>query len=267
VRKCDNTATAALENTVVGPVALTWYAVLFSRCRLGITRFIEQSPMNDDLERDGFVLISELRPQSTTMEAASALGKVLDIRSLLPKTRIPTVQTLRPRDASSVADNQYSDIHGLGAFPLHTDLAHWTIPPRYFVLRCINPAEDVCTLALPWAAVTPALGSIDMRKAVFGARKKRAGCSGLVRAMSRQAGQDIRRWDSMFLKPLNQQARDLDQLLRDAKWVRSATRIPLRRPGDMILVDNWRILHGRDPVPPDSKRRLLERAYFSELNI
>lgn len=223
--------------------------------------------MIEELEQNGFVLISGFRQQATTLEAASALGKVVDISALLPLARIPSVQTLRPRDAGTVADNQYSAIHGLGAFPLHTDLAHWAIPPRYFILRCISPAEDVCTLALPWAAVTPALASIDMRKAVFTGRKRRAGCSGLVRAMSRQASQDIRRWDSMFLKPLNQQARDLDGLLRDAKWTHSATRIPLRRPGDMILVDNWRILHGRDPVAPGSKGRLLERVYLSELNI
>ena len=85
--------------------------------------------------------------------------------------------------------------------------------------------------------------------------------------MSRQAGQDIRRWDSIFLKPLNQPARELDQLLRNARWVGAATRISLRRTGDMILIDNWRILHGRDPVPPESKGRLLERVYLSELNI
>lgn len=221
--------------------------------------------MTEDLERNGFVLVNEYRPEATTMEVASALGKILDIESILPLSRIPTVQSLRPRDTRTAGDNQYSGVYGLRAFPLHTDLAHWTIPPRFFMLRCIVPAEEVCTLILPWATVMPMLGSIDMRKSVFTARKKRSGCSGLVRAMSRHAGEDIRRWDSMFLKPLNQPARELDQLLRDARWTQSARRIPLRRTGDTILIDNWRVLHGRDPVPPDCTGRRLERVYLSEL--
>jgi len=222
--------------------------------------------MKDDLERDGFVLITNGQAQATTLEAASAFGKIVDLEALLPLARIPIVQSLRPREAGTVADNQYSGVHGIGTFPLHTDLAHWAIPPRYFVLRCINPAEEVCTLVLPWEKVRPALGSIDMAKAVFFGRKKRPGYSGLVRAMCRHEGQTIQRWDSMFLKPLNQPAKDLDALLRDERWTHSAERIPLRRAGDMILIDNWRVLHGRDSVPADSRGRLLERVYLSELN-
>jgi len=221
--------------------------------------------MTEDLRCNGFALMNAFLPEATTMDVASALGKVLDIQGLLPSSRIPTVQSLRPREASAVRDNQYSGVHGLGAFPLHTDLAHWAIPPRYFVLRCIVPAENVGTLVLPWSAVIPELGSIDMRKAVFTARKKRAGCSGLVRALSRHAGTDIRRWDSIFLRPLNQPAHALDHLLREERWTRAAKRIPLRQAGDTILVDNWRILHGRDRVPVESTGRLLERAYLSEL--
>lgn len=222
--------------------------------------------MNDDLKRDGFVLLTNFPPQATTLEVASALGKVVDIQALLPDSRIPTVQTLQPRDAGTVADNQYSGIHGLGAFPLHTDLAHWTIPPRYFILRCIVPAEEVCTFVLPWEKISPALGAIHMNKAVFATRKRQTGNSGLVCAMSRHEGQTIRRWDSMFLSPVNQSARDLDALLREESWTRSSERIPLRRTGDMILIDNWRVLHGRDSVPAFSKGRLLERVYLSELN-
>lgn len=221
----------------------------------------------EELEQKGLALINQFRPQATTLEVASALGRVVDIQMLLPKAGIPTVQTLRPREVGTIGDNQYSGVHGLGGFPLHTDLAHWAIPPRYFILRCINPAEDVCTLTLPWAKITPALGSIDMSKAVFTGRKKRPGYSGLVRGISFHDGQAIRRWDSMFLKPLNQSARDLDQFMRDERWERSAARIPLRRAGDMLLIDNWRTLHGRDSVPADSKDRLLERVYLSELNI
>jgi hypothetical protein len=199
------------------------------------------------------------------MDVAAALGAVIDVEGLLPSSGIPTVQCLRPRAATQVGTNQYSGHYGLGAFPLHSDLAHWAVPPHYFILRCIVPAEDVFTQVLRWTVVTPLLGTIDMRKAVFTGRKRRIGCSGLVRAMSRHGNTGLFRWDPLFLKPLNQSARDLDRLMREPRWSEAGTEVPLRRPGDTLVIDNWQVLHGRSPIPLHSTGRLLERVYLSDV--
>src|SRR5216684_7723876 len=98
-----------------------------------------------ELAENGFALRRELTPTRSTMEVATALGRVVDVRQVLPASGIPTVQSLRPRDSNEVSRNQYSGHYGLGEFPLHSDLAHWTIPPRYFLLRCIVGGDDVFT--------------------------------------------------------------------------------------------------------------------------
>jgi L-asparagine oxygenase len=219
-----------------------------------------------ELAENGFVLWRELTPTRSTMEVATALGRVVDVGQVLPASGIPTVQSLRPRDSNEVSRNQYSGHYGFGEFPLHSDLAHWAIPPRYFLLRCIAGEDDVFTRILPWRAILSSFSVSALQRAVFAGRKRRFGCSGLVRAMWRHEKGDIFRWDSVFLKPLNTPAQELDVLMRDSKWSKAAVEIPLCRPGDTILIDNWRALHGRSRVPVQSAGRLLERVYFSEVS-
>jgi L-asparagine oxygenase len=220
--------------------------------------------MLEELAQSGFVLLRDLRPLVSTTEVAGGLGSVVRLEDLLPSSGIPTVQSLKPRD-HGVGGNQYSGNYGLGAFPLHTDLAHWAIPPRYFILRCIVPAEDVSTKVLPWSALAPSLGPIDMRRAVFTGRRQRIGNSGLVRALMDVNGAELRRWDGLFLVPLNRLAHDFARFMNQPGWTESATEIRFQNPGDTLVIDNWRVLHGRSPVPPRSAGRLIERAYLSEV--
>lgn len=218
-----------------------------------------------ELEQNGFPLLSEFQPGLSTIEVASRLGTVMGVEELLPSSGISTVQRLNPRPSSEVRENQYSGHYGLGEFPMHTDLAHWAVPPRYFILRCVVPADDVCTRILPWVNVTPALGAINMRKAVFAGRKKRIGCSGLVRALMDVGGIEVRRWDRVFLIALNDHARNLARLMSEPRWNETATAIQFRKPGDTLVIDNWRVLHGRSSVTKESTSRLVERVYISEM--
>ena len=39
----------------------------------------------------------------------------------------------------------------------------------------------------------------------------------------------------------------------------------LTNPGDTLIVDNWRFLHGRSCVPAVDVNRRIERVYLSEL--
>ena len=225
------------------------------------------SEVSPQFAKNGFRLWREWAQGLSTVELAAQLGKVVDIGAILPGSGIPTVQSLKPRDQAAVSRHQYSGHYGFGEFPLHSDLAHWTIPPRYFLLRCVAGAEDVFTGVLPWAAILPSFGTGALQKAVFVGRKKRLGCSGLVRALWRHRLGDIFRWDSVFLKPLNNAAHELAALMRQTKWHEAAEQIPLCRPGDTVLIDNWRMLHGRSPVPVHSKFRLVERVYLSEISL
>lgn len=214
---------------------------------------------------NGFVMYRSLAPNLSTIELAQELGTILDIPRLLPSSGIPVVQSLRPRATMEVGQNQYSGHYGLGAFPVHTDLAHWALPPRYLLLRCIAGFDDVFTCILPWTQIVETLGKSALGKAVFVVRNRRNGSSGLVRAMSQYAQTDVFRWDQVFLRPLNQQAHELAKVMADPKWNCEVINIQLRQPGDAVLIDNWRMLHGRSAVPWQSKARHLERVYLSEV--
>jgi alpha-ketoglutarate-dependent taurine dioxygenase len=221
--------------------------------------------MHAELREKGFTVLRELTPHLPTTHVAAALGKVIDVGSLLPSSGVPTVQSLRPRAREDVGQNQYSGHYGLEDFPLHSDLAHWAIPPRYFLLRCIAGAGDVFTRILPWTAVLPSFGKSALQRAVFAGRKKRFGSSGLVRAMCQCESSELFRWDPVFLRPLNRPAQELAAVMGDPNWSQAAMEIPLCRPGDTIVIDNWRMLHGRSPVPEHSISRFLERVYLSEV--
>jgi L-asparagine oxygenase len=154
---------------------------------------------------------------------------------------------------------------GLGSFPLHTDLAHWAIPPRYLFLRCKVGTHDVFTELLHWSRVVDLVGKTTLQKAVFRSRKRRDGFSGLVRALSHHEQTELFRWDSLFLKPLNQHAEKLVSVMPELVSGGVATKVLLSEPGDAVLIDNWKMLHGRSAVPDPSKERHIERVYLTEV--
>jgi hypothetical protein len=53
--------------------------------------------------------------------------------------------------------------------------------------------------------------------------------------------------------------------MQDSAWVTKASKIVLSRPNDAILIDNWRILHGRGPVKEHEMHRHLQRVYLMEV--
>jgi hypothetical protein len=60
-----------------------------------------------------------------------------------------------------------------------------------FPLAMRSRAEDVFTRLLPWAALLPFFEAGALRRAVFAGRKRRPGCSGLVRALWRHELGDL----------------------------------------------------------------------------
>jgi L-asparagine oxygenase len=218
-----------------------------------------------DLKRDGFSLRLGLPPHSSTTEVAQALGCVVNIEILVPYSGISAVQSLRPKTASDCGQNRYSGHYGLGIFPLHSDLAHWAIPPRYLLLRCVVGSSDVFTHLLPWTPIVELMGAAALRRSVFAARKRRVGCSGLVRAMSYHDGSEVLRWDPIFLEPLNQPANALVLAMLDSPWNIPFLKVLLHLPGDTLLIDNWRMLHGRAEVSTQSTTRHIDRVYLAEV--
>lgn len=198
------------------------------------------------IRQHGFALIRGWRESETVIDIGSSIGKVVDIERLYQR-RIPTVQTLKPHRVEESNPHKYSGVFGLGDYPLHTDLAHWSRPPRYFILRASVGSDSVLTHLLPSAAVSALVSSDTVRRALTRPRHRRINephC--LLPLIFFDNGVMGFRWDSLFLIPVNEPCREVAQAMLRKTWDESHLQtLKLTDPGDTLIVDNWRILHGR----------------------
>lgn len=74
------------------------------------------------------------------------------------------------------------------------------------------------------------------------------------------------RWDPLFLVPMNEAGKQVAAVMRNYRWAPSQTvSLTLKEVGDTLILDNWRILHGRSGVSAREQNRRLERIYLSEI--
>ena len=205
----------------------------------------------------GYVALTRWCPDSTTSILAPAIGSIEQIPG------IPQVQILRPKGREKSTPNLYSGNFGRDEFPLHTDLAHWFIPPRYFMLRCVKGDARAFTAVLPWRQVLRSMAPVKILRARFRARTPVRGRAHLLAFAQRVESNVLHRWDGLFLVPDNDAAMDVASSLK-ALTAQTTRAVTLERPGDTLIVDNWRVLHGRSAVPEDSDR-VIERVYLREL--
>ncbi|GAA5542230.1 hypothetical protein SDB63_11825 [Brucella sp. NBRC 113783] len=214
--------------------------------------------LRQKITESGYALISQHRPNADIVEVANELGDPLT------PWEGGLVQTLIPREES--APNTYSGNFGLGRFPFHTDLAHWRTPPRYLLLRCLIGYDDVPTLLIDGRELVNSVSRHTLARAVFKPRRPRHGALVLLRLLERTSdGTDLLRWDEIFLRPASKVGDTADAQIRDWLAKRDPLSIALIRPGDTLIIDNWRMLHARSPIPPGREDRSIERVYLGGL--
>ena len=96
--------------------------------------------IGNEVRNVGYVHLSAYEPGKSTEEVLYSLGTPLSLGTGSP------VHQLTPKPKERSTPNTYSGIFGYSQFPLHTDLAHWRLPPRFMVLRCIRGFSAVSTL-------------------------------------------------------------------------------------------------------------------------
>lgn len=210
----------------------------------------------------GYALIPQHRPDLGTVEAVSLLGAVLTLEGF------STVQELRPHAISSAPPNTYSGNFGTGEFPMHTDLAHWAVPPRYLALRCIQGAQNVATGVVDGNVMIGDLGATLLRRTLVQPRRPLRNGKQLLRLLDHLEAYEatVLRWDSIFLRPATAESvRTYSQVSKyiDSMVVQDAF---LLDRGDTLIVDNWRMIHRRSPVPASAANRHIDRVYVGELH-
>ncbi len=164
--------------------------------------------------------------------------------------------TANPTDAKPI--NTYAGNFGLGQLPLHTDLAHWHVPPRYLMLRCIVADPRVSTMVVHHRRALAKVPDAIIDRALFRPRRRLEGKMFLLRLRDKE----IFRWDQLFLKPDNVEARRTCDALVNQLDQNEIHTITLDAPGRTVLIDNWAALHGRSAVSSLGSDRVVERAYF-----
>jgi L-asparagine oxygenase len=212
------------------------------------------------LSQTGYLYLPSYHPDASTDEIARSLGTPLALANRSP------VHQLKPKSAKTATPNTYSGVFGYGGFPLHTDLAHWRFPPRFLMLRCITGFAAVPTLLVDGAAIIDDENRSIFSRALVRPPRPIDGSMPLLRLYGQQDGQGLLRWDEVFIRPASPTGevglRKFGECLARIQPVK----IALATSGDTLILDNWRMLHGRSPVPPGCQGRLLDRAYLEELH-
>lgn len=162
-------------------------------------------------------------------------------------------EIIEPHGADDAHPRSLSARYGLGALPFHTELSHRTRPCRYLLLGCIAPGSPAAaTMLLDWKTLGFSVEELDLLE----------GTPMLVRSGRRSfystilaPGGAFLRYDPGCLEPVDQRGRMALALIED-RIAGASPQAHHWRQGDILVIDNWRVLHGRSPSDRGSGRRL-----------
>lgn len=213
------------------------------------------------VKESGFAFFPAYRSNYALTEIAADFGSV----AYLPG--VPAVQTITPRAISDAPPNIYSGNYGMNPFPLHTDLAHWYRPPRYLVLRCVVGSSDVLTEILDGDELVGSFGKSRLRHTLVQPRRPIGFSRPLLRLLDAPSAiTQCLRWDSLFLVPATGSSAQTFGEIQQQLASFETQKVVLKEAGDTLVVDNWRVLHGRSAVGHHAESRIVERVYLGGLH-
>jgi L-asparagine oxygenase len=209
----------------------------------------------------GYAFLRMHSPTRPTADVAAQFGQVAALPSM------SLVQQLTPKRMERASPVSYSGNYGLGHFPLHTDFAHWCRPPRYLLLRCVVGSSDVSTQLLDGHTLISAVGPDRLARTLVRPRRPLNGQRPLLRITDRVNDRaTLLRWDFLFIRPATAFSASVYGEIVAYLLHGTPTEVFLASPGDTLIIDNWRMLHGRSSVIGRESDRLIERAYLGELH-
>ena len=137
---------------------------------------------------------------------------------------------------------------------MHIDTAHYLRPARYLLLGCANPGQSgTHTRLAPISALRFSTGELSLltSAAVLVRTGRRSFYSTIL-----DKGRPFLRYDPGCMEPLDARGEKALQIVGDAIGRITVIKHEWRR-GEILLIDNWNILHGRTATAAD--KRLLFR--------
>lgn len=210
----------------------------------------------------GYALVRGHRPYLPSLDALSEFGQIDTVEGL------HSVQTLVPHDLTEAPPNTYSGNFGVAEFPLHTDLAHWAVPPRFLALRCVHGSESVATRLLDGWVLTKQFRPDLLRTILVQPRRPMQNGKQLLQLLERiESSEHFRlRWDTVYLRPATSHSAELFANVFAFLSRTQPSEFVLLERGDTLIVDNWRCLHGRASAPDSARTRQIDRAYLRSIS-
>lgn len=160
------------------------------------------------------------------------------------------IEPIVPRPTEAAEERSLSAVYGLSELPMHIDTAHYLRPARYLLLGCANPGHSGAqTRLVPISALKFSPGELSLlaSAAVLVRTGRRSFYSTIL-----DKGRPFLRYDPGCMEPLDARGEEALQIVSDAIGRIEVIKHEWRR-GEILLIDNWNMLHGRTATAADSR--------------
>jgi hypothetical protein len=184
----------------------------------------------------------------------SEIGSIGDLLGTRAAGRAGALEeVVGPQKPADAHPRSLSARYGLSALPFHAELSHRPRPCRYLLLGCLDPGSPSAATML-----------LDRRTLDFSPQELRLleGAPILVRTGRRSFYSTILspdraflRYDPNCLEAVDERGRAALRLV-EHRLASGSPEAHQWRQGDILIIDNWRVLHGRGSSDRGSGRRL-----------
>lgn len=162
-------------------------------------------------------------------------------------------EVVRPKTIYNAHPRSLSSRYGLKMLPLHTELSHRFRPCRYLLLGCIEcGSPSTATMLLDWH--TLGFTSKDLNLLESAPILVQTGRNSFYSTIL-SPDRTFLRYDPGCLEAINDRGQEALNLVRD-RISGASPDVHCWAPNDILIIDNWRVLHGREPSEEDSNRCL-----------
>ena len=199
--------------------------------------------------------------ECTDFSDENLLHLASELGSVVPGARGELVQPLPAREKGTGPIGSFSYSVGYGEFPWHTDTAYWGTPAR-FLLLASDTKSPCATTYQSFDVLQAQVEDFDylMKRAVY--LLNVPGTRRYLSPLFEIGGERGYRLDFHIYRPINEEASLLKERISEVLEQNHLRH--LWTGCNVIVLDNWRIIHARERAIED-KNRLLKRIYINEL--
>lgn len=163
------------------------------------------------------------------------------------------MEVVRPQAVDDAHPRSLSARYGLGALPFHAELSHRPRPCRYVLLGCIEPGPlSTATLLLDWRTLNFSPEELHLLESapIFVRTGRRSFYSTIL-----SSDRSFLRYDPGCIEAIDMRGQAALRLV-EQRLAGGLPEVHHWHRGDILIIDNWRVLHGRGTSEQDTGRCL-----------